>query len=54
MFGLFKKKSEMEKLQAKYKSLMEESHALSKVDRAKSDAKVAEAEEILKQMETLR
>jgi hypothetical protein len=54
MFGLFKKKTEMEKLQAKYKALMEDSHALSKVDRTKSDAKVAEAESVLKQMESLR
>lgn len=53
MFGLFKKKSEKEKLQDKYQKLMEESHQLSKTDRAASDAKRAEAEEVIKKMEQM-
>ena len=47
MFGLFKKKSEAEKIQEKYKKLMAEAHKLSTIDRAKSDAKFAEAEELI-------
>jgi hypothetical protein len=51
--GLFKKKSEKEKLQAKYKKLMEESYKLSHSNRSASDAKAAEADAILKQIEAL-
>lgn len=54
MFNLFKKKSETEILAKKYKQLMKEAHALSSIDRTKSDAKVAEAEEIGKQLDALR
>ena len=43
MFGIFKKKSELEKLQDRYKSLMKDWHALSSVNRAESDKKYAEA-----------
>ena len=53
MFGLFKKKSKTEKLQDKYKSLMKEWHALSSINRAESDKKYAEAEDISKQIEAL-
>lgn len=53
MFGLFKSKSEKEKLQAEYKKLHEEAFKLSKVDRIKSDEKFAEAEEIMKRIEAL-
>ena len=51
MFGLFKKKTKEEKLQEQYKKLMAEAHKLSTVDRAKSDAKFAEAEELIKQLD---
>ena len=54
MFGLFKKKSPIDKLQAEYKKLMEESFRLSTTDRSASDAKRAEAEEIAKQIEELQ
>ena len=54
MFGLFKKKSEADKLQEKYKSLMKEAFELSKINRTKSDEKTAEAEEILKKIEALK
>ena len=53
MFGLFKKKSEEEKLQEKYKKLLEESYKLSHSNRAASDQKAAEADAILKQIEHL-
>lgn len=53
MFGLFKKKSEKEKLQDQYKKLIEEAYKLSHTDRAASDKKTAEADEILKQIESL-
>ena len=53
MFGLFKKKTEKEKLEEQYRKLMEESFNLSKIDRKASDAKVAEAEAVLKKIETL-
>ena len=53
MFGLFKRKTPLEKLQEKYNKLTEEAFKLSKIDRKASDAKQAEAEEVLKQMEAL-
>lgn len=53
MFGLFKKKSEKEKLQEEYKNLVEEAYKLSHTDRTASDAKTAEAEEILKKIDAL-
>ena len=51
MFGLFKKKTKEEKLQEQYKKLMAEAHKLSTVDRSKSDAKFAEAEHLIKQLD---
>ena len=54
MFGLFKKKTEAEKLQDQYKKLLEESYKLSHRDRSASDKKAAEAEEILKKIESIR
>jgi len=48
MFG-----SKQKKLEAKYKKLLEESHRLSSTDRAKSDQKLAEAEEVRKQLDEL-
>jgi len=54
MFGLFKKKSPVEKLQDEYKKLMEESYKLSTSDRKASDLKRAEADEVLKQLEAIQ
>lgn len=54
MFGLFKKKSEADKLQEQYQKLMKEAFDLSKVNRTKSDEKTAEAEEVLKKIESLK
>jgi len=53
MFGLFKKKSEKEKLSEQYRKLMEESYRWSTSDRTKSDQIRVEAEEILKKIESL-
>jgi hypothetical protein len=53
MFGLFKKKSEVDKLDAEYRRLMKESHRLSTTDRKASDAKAAEANQVLKLIEEI-
>ncbi|MHA7942861.1 Lacal_2735 family protein [Formosa sp. 3Alg 14/1] len=53
MFGLFKKKSEKEKLQAQYESLLKEAHKLSTTNRKMSDQKAYEAEEVMKKLEKL-
>ncbi|RBW56529.1 MULTISPECIES: Lacal_2735 family protein [unclassified Tenacibaculum] len=53
MFGIFKKKSQKEKLQAKYEKLLKEAYTLSTTNRKKSDQKAFEAEEIMKQLEKL-
>lgn len=54
MFGLFKKKSEVEKLQDKYKKLMEEGYDLQSIDRKASDKKYFEADQVLKKIEALQ
>lgn len=51
--GLFSRKSPREKLQKQYEKLMKESYNLSKSNRQASDKKVAEAEEVLKQINAL-
>jgi len=53
MFGLFKKKSEFDKLNEKYEALLKEAHVLSTSNRKLSDAKAGEAHEVLKQIEQL-
>jgi len=53
MFGIFKGKSEKEKLMAEYKKLHEEAFRLSKTDRTASDAKFAEAEELMKKIDQM-
>lgn len=53
MLGIFPKKSKEEVLQKKYAKLMGEAHKLSTTNRRLSDEKVAEAEEVLKQIEKL-
>jgi hypothetical protein len=53
MFGLFKKKSEADKLKEQYEKLMKEAFNLSKTDRTASDAKYAEADKIMKQIEAV-
>ncbi|SRX55782.1 Lacal_2735 family protein [Aequorivita sp. CIP111184] len=53
MFGIFKNKSEKEKLQEKYQKLQKESFKLSTINRKLSDQKAFEAEEVMKQLEKL-
>ncbi len=53
MFGLFKKKSEKEKLEEKYKKLMKEAFDLSKINRSASDGKYEEADKLQKQIDAL-
>ena len=53
MFGLFKKKSEKEKLEEQYEKLLAEAHNLSTINRTQSDAKAAEANDVLKKIEAL-
>lgn len=54
MFGLFKKKSKVEKLQLEYKKLLEEAHRLSTSNRSLSDEKAYEANEILKEIDKIK
>ena len=53
MFGLFKKKSEKEKLEDEYKKLMKEAFDLSKTNRSASDGKYEEADKIQKRIALL-
>ena len=53
MFGLFKKKTEREKLNKKYNELMKEAFELSKINRTASDNKYAQADALQKKMDSL-
>tara|TARA_B000000475_G_C15786210_1_gene361560 strand:- start:36 stop:218 length:183 start_codon:yes stop_codon:yes gene_type:complete len=53
MFGIFKKKTQKEKLLALYNKKKNEAYALSTVDRRKSDAKEKEASDILEALDKL-
>lgn len=54
MFGLFKKKSELEKLQEDYKNLLSKAHKVSHSNRTEADKLMAEAEEIAKKIDALK
>lgn len=54
MFGLFKKKSEVEKLQDQYKRKMKEGYDLQSIDRSASDQKYVEADQILQKIDALQ
>ncbi|WP_369993729.1 Lacal_2735 family protein [Winogradskyella sp.] len=54
MFSLFKKTSEVDKLQKRYEKLMAEWHQLSTTNRAKSDEKYAEAQKLLERIDALK
>lgn len=54
MFGLFKKKSEVEKLHKQYETLMADWHKLSTTNRAESDKKFAEAEKISEKIKAIK
>ncbi len=53
MFNIFKKKSAVDKLDAQYNKLMKEAHRLSTSDRRASDDKVAQANQVLQEIEKL-
>ena len=53
MFGLFKKKSEKEKLMAQYKDLKKKAYEQSKVKRRESDKREYEAQEILNKIDAI-
>ena len=53
MFGLFKKKSEKENLQAQYERLMKEAFSLSRTNRKLSDDKVFEADKVMQRLQQL-
>ena len=53
MFGLFKKKTEREKLEAEYGALIKKSYELSHSNRAESDRVQAQAQEVLQKLEAL-
>ncbi len=53
MFGLFKKKTEKEKLAEKYSKLMTEAYELSKINRTASDNKYAQADAVQKKLDSL-
>ncbi len=54
MFGLFKKKTEAEKLQEQYQKLMSDYHRLSTTDRTASDAAYAKADEVARKLDALK
>jgi len=54
MFGLFKKKAELEKLQDQYVKLLDESYKLSHSDRKASDLKALEADQLLNKITALQ
>ena len=54
MFGLFKKKSDIDKLQDSYKKLMEEAYKLQSINRSDSDKKYQDADNVLKKIEALQ
>ena len=53
MFGLFKKKTEKEKLNQQYQKLMSEAHQLASINRRASDSKTSEANKILERFNTI-
>lgn len=53
MFYLFRKKTPLEKLQGRYKKTIAEWHKISSTNRAESDAKYEEAQQILGQINRL-
>ncbi len=52
--GLFKTRSREDVLQKKYEKLMHDWHKLASVNRAKSDEKYAEAQQVLEQIDLLK
>jgi hypothetical protein len=54
MFGLFKKKTDLEKHQDQYKKLQKAAFDLSKSNRQQSDAKLKEADDVGKKIDALK
>ena len=54
MFGIFKKKSEKEKLQETYNKLLENAYKVSHFSRTDADKIMAEAEEVGKKIDLLK
>ena len=54
MFGLFKRKSEIDILQDKYAKAMKDWHRLSATDRQASDKVYAEAEALAEQIDAIK
>ena len=54
MFELFKRKSQVDKLEIKYRKLLEEAYKLSTSNRKMSDAKTEEANQILMEIDQLK
>ena len=54
MFGIFKKKSVLEKLDDQYQKKMKEGYELQSINRRDSDQKYLEAQEILDQIDLLK
>lgn len=54
MLRIFRRKSEKEKLEEKFKKLMREWHALSSVNRSSSDQKFFEAQKIAEQLNKMK
>jgi hypothetical protein len=54
MFNLFKKKSEIEKLDIEYKKLLSQAHQMSTSDRIQSDLLMSKADEIGKKIDSLK
>lgn len=52
--GLFKRRTKADKLNQKYQKLLKEAHALSTSNRAASDAKYAEAQAVLNEIDALK
>ena len=54
MIGIFKKTSEVDKLQKAYNKAMKEWHTLSSTNRSESDKKYAQAQDILNKIEAIQ
>ena len=54
ILNIFKSKTPIEKLEKKYKKTLNEAFELSKINRTASDAKYAEANRIINEIESLK
>ena len=54
MFGIFKKKTEKQKLQETYNKLLENAYKVSHFSRTDADKIMAEAEEVAKKIDLLK